>query len=353
MTNDSKLEIGPPSPTDAPVFFSRCRPQSSDPIDLVLREGRVFIGWPAWRIGIVPQRGRLRDAIVDLRCPDEERAEFCSHCRSERSQYQKNRNFARSIKPGAIALVPRPNRGVVFAGRVVAPYELLNDPPWGDEYLSIRRQQGLDVEDPFSHLADVAQSCKIDSFRAVPLPLIPAWIRRSLLGRSTYGFVHPLPEVHLHPYPALDRLIESPERTNWSWTTDIAEVERRLINGVGPNAFENLCVALLQLDYPNQVWLHAGGSGDGGIDGIGTGVNGTIEGLLQCKWAYSGDEVPIAAPGIQASVQQILAALIHPDAVGVPPGVNFWSRHEIARRVIRYANRLPLAMSLRIGKRES
>jgi hypothetical protein len=54
------------------VFFSRCRPQNADIIDIVLRERRVFIGWPLWRPDVEPRRGRLREAIVDRRCSDEE-----------------------------------------------------------------------------------------------------------------------------------------------------------------------------------------------------------------------------------------------------------------------------------------
>src|SRR5579883_2654564 len=100
------------------VFFSRCRPQKSDPIDLVLRERRVFIGWPAWREGIQPRRGHLRECIIDLRCSEEEWASLYAGFGKDRKQYQQNRNFVHSIEPGAIALVPRPDRGVVFAGRV-------------------------------------------------------------------------------------------------------------------------------------------------------------------------------------------------------------------------------------------
>ena len=42
------------------------------------------------------------------------------------------------------------------------------------------------------------------------------------------------------------------------------EVERRLVESVGPGTFEHLCVSLLQLEFPEEVWVHVGGSGDGG-----------------------------------------------------------------------------------------
>jgi hypothetical protein len=332
------------------VFFSRCRPQESDPIDLVRRERRIFIGYPAWREDVPPRRGHLREAVVDLLCPDEEWASLRATFGDKGREYQKNRNFVRVVKPGAIALVPRPNRGVVYAGRVVAPFELLDNPPWGDEYLHLRHDQGLGVENDFTHLADVAQCCEVDWLRAIPLPLIPAWIRRSLFGRSTYGLVKPFAALDLDGFSILDRLLDNPGRADRKWTDDVTEVERRLVDGIGPNAFEHLCVALLQLEHPEHVWAHAGGSGDGGIDGIGSDADGRVVGLLQCKWTYYGEDVAIAAWDAQGPVRQVLAALIHTESLRPLRGIEFWSRRAIASMVVQHADRLPVAMSLRIKR---
>ena len=155
--------------TESVVFFSRCRPQDSDPIDIVKRERRVFIGYPAFRKGVVPRRGHLREAVVDFDCSDDEWKTYAATIRDKEPlrQYEMNRRFVLKIKPGAIALVPRPSQGVVFAGRVVKPFELLDDPPWSDDYLCLRRRQHLDVEDECGHLADVAQCCTVDHFRKI------------------------------------------------------------------------------------------------------------------------------------------------------------------------------------------
>jgi Restriction endonuclease len=334
------------------VFFSRCRPQGSDPIDLVIRERRAFIGYPSWRHGVEPQRGHLREAIVDLRCSDDEwNALYPNFDNSQRKMYSQNRNFVWAIEVGAIALVPRPSRGVVYAGRVVRPFELLDDPPWGDEYLRLRETQGLDVDDVFSHLGDVVQCCEVDDFRPLPFPTIPAWVRRSLLGRSTFGHIHPLPVLGLDPYPTLSALLDNPRRAVRDWTRDIAEVERRLATSVGPNTFEHLCVALLQLEHPGEIWEHVGGSGDGGVDGVGADASdgGRVVGILQCKWAYGGESIAVADPAASGSVRQVLASLLHPPNVATLPGVEFWPRRKVAELVVRHAESLPLATSLRIG----
>lgn len=331
------------------VFFSRCRPQDSDPVDLVVRERRVFIGYPALRAGVEARRDRLREAVIDLWCSDEEWESLRPTFGKDAKQYQQNRNFVRTIDPGAIALVPRPSRGVVYAGRVIGRFELLDDPPWADDYIELRRRQKLKTEDEPYYLADIAQCCEVDRFRAIPFPLVPAWIRRSLLGRSTYGRIWPMPELDLDPYAAMDRLLDHPEQAERAWTSDIREVERRLAEAVGPNTFEHLCVALLQLEHPDQVWMHVGGSGDGGIDGIGADAGGFVVGLLQCKWAYWGESVFVERQAAQGATRQILTALLHGSDTQVPEGIEFWSRDRIAALVVRHASSLPLAVSLRVN----
>ena len=332
------------------VFFSRCRPQKADAIKLVLQENRVFIGWPALIPGKTPRKGHLRDAIVDLaRCSDDEWRRLCANPnlgKGCRKQYTQNRNFVRSVGIGSIALVPRPERGCVYVGRVEAPFELFDDPPWGGRYLQFRKELGLPTDDEIHHLADVAQSWKVDRFRSVPFSSIPAWIRRSFFGRSTYGIISNLDELDLNAHESMGRLLDSKMRVQEEWTQTVQEAETRLIVQVSPSVFEHLCVALLQLENPTETWIHVGGSGDGGVDGIGLNLHGKLIGRLQCKWAYSGAYDP---PVNKAVPRQILASLIHRDDVQPPKGYEFWSRSHIAKLVVKHADRLPMALSLRVG----
>ena len=73
-------------------------------------------------------------------------------------------------------------------------FELEKDPPWTDDYLALRRAGGLDTAHEAHHVADVVQCCVLDELRPMSFPLFPAWIRRSLLGRSTYGLIAPMSE---------------------------------------------------------------------------------------------------------------------------------------------------------------
>ena len=206
------------------VFFSRCRPQDADPIEIVVRERRIFIGWPAWRPGASQERHRISDELVDFWCPDEEWNALYAAIGKERRHYQGNRNFVRKVGPGSIALVPRPSLGVVFAGVVTRRFEIENDPPWVDEYLALRRANGLDTEHEADHVADVVQCCVVDELRPISLPLFPAWIRRSLLGRSTFGQIASMPQRGLFPYPVVDQLIRNPTRAIRRWTSEPARL---------------------------------------------------------------------------------------------------------------------------------
>ena len=332
------------------VVFSRCRPGWAEPIDIVVRERRAFIGYPAWREDVEPRRGHLREAVVDFQ--DLEVNWPTLRFRSDSPKMtSQSRNFARSVAVGDIMLVPRPSRGVVYAGRVTHPFELLDDPPWGEEYLRLREKQKLDISNEVSHLADVAQCCKVDEFRPLPFTIVPAWIKRSLLGRSTFGYFQTLPVPNLNAYTTLNTLLDSPWHAKHSWTSDITEVERRLVDFVGPSTFEHLCVALLQLEHPDEVWEHVGGSGDGGLDGVASLVAdpSRVVGVLQCKWAYWSEHIVIAEPQSSAHPRQILASLLHRDKVAAINGVELWTRRKIAELVLKHAALLPIAMTMRVG----
>ena len=315
----------------------------------MLRERRVFIGWPAWNPGVERDRHQLRAGIIDLRCDEAEWRRLYAGLGPDRRNYQTNRNFVHDVEPGAIALVPRPALGVVYAGRVVEGFDLVDDPPWADDYLALRRTQGQEAGNEPDHVADVAQCCRVDRFRALPFPLFPAWIRRSLLGRSTFGRVKPMPQHGLDPFEFLDKLLDNPARASKAWTTDLPEVGRRLIDAVGPNTFEHLCVALLQLEEPGSIWAHVGGSGDGGVDGIGADQDGAVVGVLQCKWAYWGGPVFDRATTSVAAPRRILASLLHPEGMVPGDGVEFLNQERISSLVVKHAHRLPLALTLRVG----
>jgi hypothetical protein len=331
------------------VFFCRCRPQESDAVDIVLATDRVFIGYPAWRAGKYLQDHDFRDAIIDLSATDQNADPTASEFRKWLRQVSANRRLVREVTEGSIVLVPRPARGKVYAGRVLG-FELVNNPPWGDDYLTLRRSQGLWADPRASHLADVVQGWRVDRWREVPYTSIPAWIRKSLFGRSTVARISQISinELNLDPYIELDTLIEHPEGICPSKTRDLSEVERRLLTYIGPGTFEHLIVALLQLERPDEIWAHVGGSGDGGVDGVGTNRLGQVVGLLQCKWRYYGERLPFEGAAENASINRYVASLIHPVDLKGGGGATLLDRAKIAKLLLKHSDRLPWATAMQI-----
>lgn len=329
------------------VFYSRCRPKEKDAIEIVLSESRVFIGWPLQRPGSSYDPHHLHDCVVDLACSDEE-WEMVRDFPGYKKQYSQNRNFVKQVSVGAIALVPRPSSGVIYCGKVDGAFELINDPPWYRRYMEIRGDQDGDEK---WHAADVAQCWHIDNFRPIPFPKIPAWIRGSLLGRSTYGVIYP-DEFLGDPHEKLERIINNDAWINRGMTLDEEEIGRRLLEDVTPSVFEHLVVSLLQLEFPDDSWIHVGGSGDGGVDGMGVGPDGNVRSILQCKWQYGGEDVfsgNLALGAGAITPRKFLASLRYPNDAR-PHDIEFLDRPTIAHLIVKHWQRLPLAISLHIGK---
>ena len=328
------------------VFYSRCKPQDFDAIEIVKEEKRIFIGHPMARSGANYDPLNLRNCVVDLSCEHDEWN--TAHAASSRKkQYNQNRNLVRHVGIGSIALVPRPTLGVIYCGRVISKFELVNAPPWYTRYMEVRGDQDTDTK---WHAADVAQCWSVDEFRDIPIPRIPAWIRRSLFGRSTYGVIS-LDRIMGDPYDGLSAILQNEGFEPRSSTLDLGTIETRLLNDLTPSTFEHLVVSLLQLENPSHVWTQVGGSGDGGVDGVGADQNGSVTGLLQCKWQYGGEvpfpSTPVWRAGSQP-FQKYLAALRYPDGV-VPTDCIFLNRAVIAKLIAKHHSKLPQALSMRIG----
>jgi hypothetical protein len=197
--------------------------------------------------------GPFRKTIVDLLCPEEAwqayKATFSMPFGAR--EHQKHRNIALEVEPGASAMIPRPSEGLVYAGRGTGKLELLDEPPWAAKYVALRRKQKCNGEpDAPYQTANVAQCWALDGGSPIPFFAIPAWIRHSLFRRATFGRIGKWSQLQLDPYPILNRLIDHLHAEPPEWTDAVLEVERRLVGALTPNAFEHLCVSLVQLEYP-------------------------------------------------------------------------------------------------------
>ena len=294
--------------------------------------------------------GALRTWIVDPTCPKEEWERLLAGEEKYHRQYNRNRNFIDEVTPGSIVVIPRPKQGAVYVGRLSGGFEIVDSPPWGDEYLKLRRDQNLDWNDS-EYIADVAQGWPVDEYKRIDLPRIPGWLRHSMFGRSTYGKFqnHPIDQKKT-AYDELDRILKG-DAVRTDWTLELDEIKRRLVDTMTPNAFENLVVSLLQLENPDEIWHQTGGPGDGGIDGLGSNEEGEVVGLMQAK--LSAWSVPqLGALGhSDRQIERYVAVLVFegPDR-RTDDRTKLLDLAWVAEAVRRHRCFLPQALAMRVGE---
>jgi len=280
----------------------------------------------------------------------------------ERRQYSKNFNFVRRVGKNSIALIPSPRDGIVYAGYTTTFFEKIDKlGSLYEEYVDLRRSQELygsegEVDSiDLCHASDIAQVWRVDSFRKLPIPEVPAWIRASLFSRSTYAIIWEKFEG-LNPYEALHEIIDLADQgkhghVKLKQTTDVDEIHRRIARTMTPQNFEHLVISLLQLENPTERWFQVGGSGDGGMDGLGYSDDGKFVGRVQCKLILYGDIASMASPDfdVQSGFRQYVATLLHSNNLKPDDGVELLDGRKIADLVLKHAAYLPEAFTLRVG----
>ena len=149
----------------------------------------------------------------------------------------------------------------------------------------------------------------------------------------------------------LDQILEGAHADQTAWSLNLEVIKRRLVDGLNnPCAFENLIVALLQLEHRDEIWHHTGGPGDGGIDGLGSNETGEVVGLMQAK--YYADIVPELGDltEVERPLRRYAAVLLPENPTEPTDGACVLNLDWIARAVCRHWRCLPLALTLRVGE---
>lgn len=188
-------------------------------------------------------------------------------------------------------------------------------------------------------------------YRRIDLVRLPGWMRRSLFGRSTYNELssHPL-DRDLTAHVVLDRILAGAYTIDMSWSLNFEVVKRRIVDTVSnPCEFENLVVALLQLDYPREIWQHTGGSGDGGIDGLGSNEAGEVVAVMQAK--YHATTAPrLGNVNPDRPLRRYAAVFLPENRKERTDETCLLDLDWITRAVCRHWQRLPFAITRRIGE---
>lgn len=342
------------------VFYLKCRPQDADVLSLAKQYRRVFVGYPAWKARGQWNRHRVSDAIFDLRSGDWTPTDMDEHCQKlgYRRQVSLNRRVAKQVEPGSYVLVPRPGAGLCYIGKISGHFELVDDPKWADEYLELRKAQGLPYEPEERYLGDVVQTWPVEELRPVPFPIIPRWIMYRLLSRNTIGIIEDFDQQSV--LQVVESLYNGVYKDDLSPTRDIPEIRRRLVNWITPSSFEHLICDLLQLEHPDWHWFHIGGSGDGDADGLAIDTNGKVVAAFQCK--LRGKDPYGIGESLRNklvhewgtavnNIKVYVAMLVGPardQADRNAPNVEYWDGNHIAHVLRKHAKKLPLGITLNI-----
>ena len=348
-------------------------------IQQVLKARRAFIGYPPHRPNQDVGQTNLHAGLYDITniedWPTTRQNIIKTHGidnlkrgKSYANQVAGNINLVRDAVPGSIILVPRPDQGLVYAG-TVEKFELLNNPlseEWGEDYKRNRIENGLNKpeEDMATHVQDISQSFKImeNDWIKIPFVSFPTWMQRTFFGRRTTSRLRGIKqgitntESLTMAYEEACRLMKTasqhiPLNLIPEWTNEPHEVKQRLYDRVNAQSFEHLVVSLVQLENEHdEQWIQCGGSGDGGIDGIGTKVCGQIS-LLQCKWEFWGKSFSFRKTVHGENVKRRYFAYLNgPDknAIEFSKDIYIWDADEITKLVLKHSSRLPMAVSLRV-----
>ncbi|HSW49182.1 MAG TPA: restriction endonuclease [Bryobacteraceae bacterium] len=240
---------------------------------------------------------------------------------------------------------------------MTGPFELIDRPDWAEAYLSLRAAQKLPCEVPFDHVADVVQTWPVGDWEELPFAGVPRWISYRLLSRNTAGIVANLQDPAVSALKAIEDLMSRPRADRYQPIREEAGLEQGLMDWVSPMAFEHLVVALLQLEaVPGVYWHHTGGSGDGGVDGIGVNADGQVVGVVQCKWQFNGSVEGLvralrdSLPEGQRRIELTVAVLsgVQDETV---EDARFLNRRAIADLVWKHRNCLPQARAFGLAER--
>ncbi|WP_340693308.1 restriction endonuclease [Hyphomonas sp.] len=333
------------------VFYVRNRPQSCDAMEIAKLAKMAFIGYPLWRENASNFESDLATSIISPATDEENWTREHSRPRTpHKTPKSTNRNLVRDAQRGSIVVCPRPAEGVVFVGRTLE-FVVESNPSWGTEYIKLRQRAGLDTDPENRHWGDVAQGWRVDEWKPIPLVHIPAWMRYSLFGRGLRARIRPWPSMGFEPWNTLDGLLRGQVPAQLEPTSDIAEIKRRIWTFISPESFEHLTVAILQIQNPEMQWIQTGGSGDGGIDGLGFDVNGRATGFLQCKATYSGAKLVFDAQNESSygpDSRRIIASLYSTSDIAVADDVEHLTLDWVARAMREHAASLPWARTMRI-----
>lgn len=340
------------------VLYAKLRPQGADIAALCQQERKIFVGYPAWRRGMPATARPSPEHLIDvgLRVERIDASEL-----SESIEAPKRKSYAQAVNaqrtrilqvgPGSLAMIPRLGDGIVYVAEILSRFQVFDPTTWAGRYLDERRNARLPVDNELSHVGDVMQGWDTGDWTPVPFAAMPRWISQRVLARNTLGLVDRA-EDGRNAWDVVRAIVLSGASMSRTPVSSPSEVVGRMHDLLSPSSFEHLCVDLMQLENPGEIWTHVGGSGDGGADGLGYGPDGRVAAVLQCKYQWPSE---VADPrrlsaDSRSSTRLVMASLVHDGRrpQNVPEGAVWLGSAEVADLLLKHRKRLPIALTLGI-----
>lgn len=201
------------SKSNTPIaFYNRAKPQDCDGLKIFQRARRVFIGYPLWKDGEKYRPDNLHNCLVDPTCPNDEWEHEKNIKKMQNDKhvpmYTKNRNFIPLVTIGSIVVIPRLEQSCAYIGRITSEFEIVNSPPWAEQYMRLREDQGAYLDDNVHrHIGDVAQGWKVNGYKRIDLQEFPQWLDCQF-SPTTFGQIdNQSPDGKTTAHQFLDQLL--------------------------------------------------------------------------------------------------------------------------------------------------
>lgn len=323
----------------------------------------MFIGYAPWTADSdqAYDRRHVRRSVLDISEEDWRLPADRLHAECRNAEYRreitKNQDFAKNVEPGSFVVVPRPRLGRCWVGQTAGRFELVDNPPWAEEFVqTARAARPQDNVSDAGLIGDVVQTWSIEKWVERPFIQFPRWLSYAFLSRTTIGWLPDRPDGAETSVGVLRRIFEGTYRPDWTPTTDRSKVEERLLAWVSPNALEHLACELLQLEFPDVRWLHVGGAGDGGVDGVGFDHEDRLVSVLQCKWKTEeppetiGRRLKSNGDPTRHNLRVHVVTLYYRKKTSSDDAdVVVWDRADLARLLIKHRSATVFSSFLRVG----
>lgn len=248
------------------------------------------------------------------------------------------------------AIIPRLREGVCYITKLMNSYQIWpSTAPWVMALTSSLQGHGLSLQQQYAILADAAQGWDTTPWQKVSLTALPRWFWIQTNSRGSFNRVHARAGFK-SPQDIASNAYATPHVSPIAPPASIpGTVQTRLAEKLSPSALEFLCVELLNLAAHGgcALWMHIGGVGDDGLDGVGFDAAGHACHFLSVKWQID-PSTNMCGPG-PAGTSPLVVAYLLGNPPPPRPNWTIWGPGHIAKLIWHHKSDLSRSFQRLLG----